>query len=162
MAIKGPASRSRKTPPPRSVYVDACVWIALLANEPSSPMLQNWLGEETGQILTARWSLVEVASGLAMKCRRKELDSTQMGELLAHFEKLLHDEVTLMAIAGSDFDLAAAYCQNFESGLRAGDALHLAVAKRFGATHLLTLDKVLAAVAEKMGFKLVNISGRFA
>ena len=36
--------------------------VALLANEPSSPGLQRWLEGEAGQLLTSRWSVVEIAS----------------------------------------------------------------------------------------------------
>jgi len=42
-----------------------------------------------------------------------------------------------------DFSLAKRYLGRFETGLRAGDALHLAVANNHRAAAIYTLDKTL-------------------
>ncbi|WP_309683652.1 type II toxin-antitoxin system VapC family toxin [Polaromonas sp.] len=140
----------------RSVYVDVSVWIALLANEPSSPALARWLEAETSPLMTSRWSVVELASALSIKVRRAELTALQAQDLGERFDALVRGEVSLLPLASVDYDQAAALCRNAASGLRAGDALHLAVAQRARASHLMTLDKVMALNAEKLGLQLLQ------
>lgn len=140
----------------RSIYVDVSVWVALLANEPSSPGLQRWLEGEAGQLLTSRWSVVEIASALSIKVRRGELTAPQAQDLCERFDALAPGEVSLVAVASADYEHAAALCRNADSGLRAGDALHLAVALRAHANHLATLDRTMAMNAEKLGLQLLQ------
>jgi hypothetical protein len=53
-------------------------------------------------------------------------------------------------IAASDTRLAYIYARRFDLGLRAPDALHLAIARRLDAT-LVTLDRRLATAARELG-----------
>jgi uncharacterized protein len=146
-------------PDTRHVYVDASAWIALFAKEPGCGELQDWLAGEQGVLLTARWCVVEVASGLSIKVRRGELLQSHASKLMDAFEQLLESQVSLLAVAAADYDLATSLCRHASSGLRAGDALHLAIASRAQASHLVTLDKVMASNAEFMGIELVQMSG---
>ena len=146
-------------PDARHVYVDASAWIALFSKEPGYVGLQDWLSTEPGVLLTARWCVVEVASGLSIKVRRGELLQSQASQLMDAFEQLIKSQVTLLGEAAPDYELASSLCRNAVSQLRAGDALHLAVASRAAASHLLTLDKVMAANAQRMGIKVVKVSG---
>ena len=140
----------------RTIYVDVSVWIALLTNEASSPALQAWLKRETCVLLTSRWSVVELSSALSIKVRRAELLQEQAVVLAQRFDALVSSQVRLLPLASVDYDYAAELCRNATSGLRAGDALHLAVASRARASHLTTLDKVMSLNALKMGFQIVQ------
>ena len=51
----------------------------------------------------------------------------------------------------ADYELATRLVENFESGLRAPDALHLAIAQNNGVGALATGDKVLAEAAAALG-----------
>ena len=53
-------------------------------------------------------------------------------------------------IAASDARLAYVYTRRFDLGLRAPDALHLAITRRLDAT-LVTLDRRLATAAGELG-----------
>lgn len=61
---------------------------------------------------------------------------------LAAFRRLLLDTLRVLPITGQHFEAAARYADRRELGLRAGDALHLAIAAAHGAT-LMTLDRRL-------------------
>ena len=143
----------------RSVYVDASAWISLFTNEAAAASLEDWLANEDGQLMSTPWTLVEVASGFSIKVRRNELSEHQASVLLERFERLIDDDVKLVSLAAGDYDHAMRLCRNAGSGLRAGDALHLASAARVGVSHLLTLDKVMAANAKALGIELVTIAG---
>ena len=59
--------------------------------------------------------------------------------------------MTLSAeIHAADIRLADAYVRRFDLGLRASDAMHLAIAWRLDGS-LLTLDRRLAAAARELG-----------
>ena len=66
----------------------------------------------------------------------------------AQFDALLRDSFTVFLPDAADFDLAKEYLMRFETGVRAGDALHLAIAARRGASAIYTLDKGLIAAGK--------------
>ena len=54
---------------------------------------------------------------------------------------------------------AAELVRDARTGLRAGDALHLAVAREVGAAQIATLDSTLEANAESQGIRPVAFAG---
>ena len=56
----------------------------------------------------------------------------------------------LLPVKPSDFRVAAKFSEHYETGIRANDALHLAVAREYGAT-LCTLDQRLAKAGPQLG-----------
>ncbi|MFG1466891.1 type II toxin-antitoxin system VapC family toxin, partial [Xanthobacter sp. DSM 24535] len=50
-----------------------------------------------------------------------------------------------------DYDLAKKFLGTFETGLRAGDALHLAIASNHQAGAIYSLDKVLFKAGKILG-----------
>jgi uncharacterized protein len=50
----------------------------------------------------------------------------------------------------ADFDLAAGYLRQYETALRAGDALHLAIAANHGTLMLVTYDQGLFRAAKRL------------
>jgi hypothetical protein len=57
-----------------------------------------------------------------------------------------------MPISGAEFRTAARFADQYGLGLRAGDALHLAVAAENGA-ELATLDEILADAGPSLSVK---------
>ncbi len=140
-----------------SCYVDTSVWLALLGREATAPAVATWMaGGMT--IVTAHWTGVEVASGLGIKARRGEFTQATVSSICAAFRQLIAiGGVLLQSCEDTDFQEAATLCEGVSSGLRGGDALHLAVAHRVGCTHFLSFDKVLNQQARRAGFALVVI-----
>lgn len=66
---------------------------------------------------------------------------------LADFYQALQPGIGVVTPSREDYILASDYLQYLKSGLRSGDALHLAVAVTQKATRLLTLDKVFIKAA---------------
>jgi uncharacterized protein len=60
----------------------------------------------------------------------------------ARFEAMLDESLTVLLPNADNFRLAKRYLGRFETGLRAGDALHLAVTKNH-ASMIYSLDKTL-------------------
>jgi uncharacterized protein len=140
----------------RRVYVDTSVWVAVLANEPNAPRLISSLESETGQLLTSAWTRTEFASALAIKARRNELTQEAVSTLLQEFDLWVSGVVAVMSVDSADFAQAAQHCENVASRLRAGDALHLSVAKRCLATHIFSLDTDMLTNAIALGMSRMD------
>ena len=56
---------------------------------------------------------------------------------------------------GDDFAVARRYLQRLETGLRAPDALHLAIAANRGAKTIYSLDKKLIAAGRILGLPVI-------
>lgn len=67
------------------------------------------------------------------------------------FEELLSQSFAVLLPNADDFDLARTYLGNHESGLRAGDALHLAIARNHGADAIFSFDKGMIKAGEILG-----------
>jgi predicted nucleic acid-binding protein len=67
------------------------------------------------------------------------------------------NDLQLLPVAQAAFHRAAVLSLNAESGLRSGDALHLAVALENKIKTLATLDEVLAKNAQLLKLKLSTI-----
>lgn len=68
------------------------------------------------------------------------------------FNRLAADSFVVLGVAGSQFR-AAAFADQHSLGLRAGDALHLAIAFDTGAM-VMTLDKRLAEAGVNIGVRM--------
>jgi len=66
------------------------------------------------------------------------------------FNKLVAESFTVLPVTGGQFRAAARFADQHTLGLRAGDALHLAVASEHGAT-VHTLDRRLAEAGPALG-----------
>ena len=142
--------------PAQRTYVDTSVWVAMLAQEAGARALLSFLENTEQHLVTAVWTRTELASALGIKARRKELTQALVSEMLENFELWLPAGLSLAAVNNEDFLLAAKLCENVESKLRGGDALHLAVANRCQATHIFTLDRDMQRYAQVLSMQIVE------
>jgi uncharacterized protein len=56
--------------------------------------------------------------------------------------------------SADDFNLAKRFLQQYRTGLRAGDALHLAIARNHGARAIYSLDKTLGSAGRKLRLRV--------
>ena len=68
------------------------------------------------------------------------------------FTRLCADCLTILPVSNLQFHTAARFADQYALGLRAGDALHLAVCADHGAT-LCTLDRRLGEAGPAIGVK---------
>lgn len=132
------------------IYLDTSFVIAVLAEEPHSVLVRAFLdGYEATDLAASAWVGTEVASALAMKRRRGDVDRDEHDRLALEWRRT-RGLVIDVAVTNADFTAAASLVDAGPRGLRAGDALHLAIAQRRGLS-LATLDRHLADAADAAG-----------
>lgn len=136
-----------------TLYLDTSLLVAALTNEAETERMQAWLAEQAPDDLAiSDWVTTEFSSALSIKLRTRQLDVAHRADALAMFTRLSADSFTILPISGTQFRTAARFADQYTLGLRAGDALHLAVCADHGAT-LCTLDRRLSEFGPALGVK---------
>ena len=133
-----------------STYPDASVLLPILIAEPTTEAVYDCLGADGRELLISDFAAAEVVSALSRLVRMALLTDADASARLADFDAWRAAMSSPVDIAVSDTRLAYIFVRRFDLGLRAPDALHLAIARRLDAT-LVTLDRRLATAARELG-----------
>lgn len=125
--------------------------VAALTPEAATAQVRAWLGGQAPEaLLISDWVATEISSALSLKLRTGALQPAHRAAALAAFHRMVADSLTVVTPTGLHFRNAALFVDREELGLRAADALHLAVAADLGAT-LVTLDQRLLRAGLALG-----------
>jgi uncharacterized protein len=125
------------------LHLDTSLLVAALTNESETGRLQIWLGQQPeGELAISDWVATEFSSALSIKLRTGQIGAAHRAEALAMLARLAADSFTIVPVSRAQFRAAARFADQHTLGLRAGDALHLAVCADRGDT-LCTLDRRL-------------------
>lgn len=114
-----------------------------------------WLGkQEAGALAASDWVVAEFSAALSKKQRVGEIDGAYRARALSEFHRAMLPAINLLEVRSLDFRTAARYTEQVALGLRAADALHLAIAHAHAA-ELHTLDERLAKGGLALGIRTV-------
>ena len=138
------------------LYLDTSVVVALLSVEPKTPDVTAWYASLQDTPICADWLLTEFSSAISIKLRTGQLSETHAKRVHKEFDSFAAGGLRLVPVTRASFRQAAEMVKQHQFSLRAGDALHLAVALEMGASHMATLDETLAKNAKRKGLALVR------
>lgn len=138
-------------------YFDTSFVAPLIREETKSAAVMRFVaGMPARELATSRWTEVEIASLLARDVRMGVLTSLAAHEADARFGEIVRGAFVVFSPAGGDFDLARRFLHAHETGLRAGDALHLAIAANHRAGVIHTFDKTMIRAGERLGLPVAG------
>jgi uncharacterized protein len=139
------------------IYLDTSVLGAIFFREPNALAVTKKIEVARGAGLAiSAWTLAEMASVGGAKERTGAIDHATRQRAMAAFQRFVSANLSLTEIEPTDFRSAALLLDG-PGALRAGDALHLAIALRLRA-ELATLDHRLADAATARGFRLLALT----
>lgn len=139
------------------VYCDTSVLVAALTPETATETVQAWLGAQgAGTLAISGWTVTEFSGALSIKLRSGELSVAQRASVMTHWRLMLAENLVTLPVPGPAYDLAARFADRHDLKIRAGDALHLAVASLAGLP-LATLDRTMAEAAAATGVAVSDV-----
>jgi uncharacterized protein len=134
--------------------LDTSILVSAFTPDDHTNRVLSWLADNEGRpLLVNDWTWVEVASALMLKRRMSHLTQQQYDHVLRNVRRqaLSFD---LLDVNREHFLLARQLSENATLGIRAGDAIHVAVALANDVT-LVTTDKTLLAANTSYGLRVI-------
>ena len=133
-------------------YFDTSFLIPLFLNEETSSRVDRFITQQQpGDSAVSLWTRVEFSAAIARQVRLGRLAAEDALDVDREFDAIMTTSfVTLVPNAG-DFELSKQFLRRYDTGLRAGDALHLAIASNHGARAIYSLDRGLVKAGRLLG-----------
>jgi uncharacterized protein len=133
-------------------YPDTSVLVAAFVEEAASRRADAWLTDNVANLVVSGWLDVEFASALAAKERARFITGQQLASVLAVYQQQVRPAAGQLSVTERAFARAGSMI-GMAQGLRAGDALHLAIAEEHDALFV-TLDRQQAKLGAGLGVKI--------
>lgn len=137
------------------LYLDTSVVVAAITREAYTGRAHEVLASRAADLVIRDWTVTEVSAALSLKQRLGGLPETDRHTALALFQQLAEDSMVREHIGQADFLRAAQLADRPGVAVRAGDALHLAMVERVGAT-LATFDTAMSRAAAELGLSVLE------
>jgi uncharacterized protein len=139
------------------LYLDTSVLVPLFVPEPTTAAVRRWLDNLAGKVLVVSdWTLTEFASALGIKVRERRLRSEQARQACVLMNGLAAESLQVVTPGRPEYERASQLLLNYRLGLRAGDALHLAISESARAEAVYSLDQRFIAAGRKLNFKTAS------
>lgn len=138
-------------------YVDTSALVPAFIREPKSDAVLAWLETSGQRLVVSEWSITEFSSAAAIKVRTGEIAPVLAKHARTRFLEFAENHCSIAVPQRAEFRRAAQLAGDVSLKLRAGDALHLAIAEASKAEGILCLDETMAAGAKTMGLNVVSV-----
>jgi predicted nucleic acid-binding protein len=139
------------------LYLDTCLLIPLFAPEATSDKVRAFFTENAVRPMAiSTWTQTEFFSAISLKVRTAQISRDQAHIALRAFQEIAEESLTIFLPSGTAYKHSLELLTHFDSGLRAGDALHLAIARERHAT-IVTLDQLMLGAAQAAGIPSLTL-----
>lgn len=139
------------------IYIDTSALVPAFIREPKSEAVLAWLASSGESLVISEWAITEFSSAAAIKVRTGEIASAIAKQARARFLDFAQDHCSIAVPQRAEFRRAAAIAGDANLKLRAGDALHLAIAEASKVQGILCLDETMGAGAKTIGLNVVSV-----
>ncbi len=139
------------------VYIDTSALVPVFIREPKSEAVIGWLESSGERLAISEWSLVEFASAAAMKVRTGQVAPSLAKQSTARVREFAQKHCTVAIPGREEFRRAAELVGDRSLKLRAGDALHLAIAESLSAQGILCFDDAMIQSANSLGMNVLML-----
>jgi len=139
------------------IYLDTSALVPVFIREPKSEAVIGWLEASGERLAISEWSLVEFASAASIKFRTGQVAANLVKQATARVRQFAQKHCTVAVPGREEFRRAAELAGDNALKLRAGDALHLAIATSLNAQGILCLDDAMIESARSLGMNVVTI-----
>jgi predicted nucleic acid-binding protein len=139
------------------IYIDTSALVPVFIREPKSDAVIGWLESSGERLAVSEWSLVEFASATAIKVRTGQVAPNLAKQATARVREFAQKHCTVAIPGREEFRRAAELAGDDTLKLRAGDALHLAIAASLSAQGILCLDDAVIESAKSLGMNVVMV-----
>ncbi len=139
------------------VYVDTSALVPVFIREPKSAAVVAWLESSGARLAISEWCLVEFASAASIKVRSGQVAASLAKQATVRVNEFAKKHCSVAVPGQEEFRRAAELAGNHALRLRAGDALHLAVADVLKAQAILCLDGAMIESAQLLGMSVATV-----
>lgn len=139
------------------IYIDTSALVPVFIREPKSEAVMRWLESSGERLAISEWSLVEFASAAAIKVRTGQATPNLAKQATARVREFAQKHCTVAVPGREEFRRAAELAGDNTLKLRAGDALHLAVAASLSVQGILCFDDAMIESAKSLGMNVVMV-----
>lgn len=139
------------------IYIDTSALVPAFIREPRSEAILAWLESSGEGLVVSEWAITEFSSAAAIKVRTGKIGPTMAKQARARFLEFARDHCSIAVPQRAEFRRAAELAADVNLRLRAGDALHLAIAEASKVRGILCLDETMGAGAKGIGLDVVSV-----
>jgi uncharacterized protein len=136
-----------------SLYLDASALIPLFIEEARTNQAHESLRGNV--LIISDFAIAEFSSGVAHRTRAGEINDSGAASVFAALDAWTLKTTRREMLTAGDMNVAISLVRRLELGLRAPDAVNIAIAQRCAAT-LLTFDEKMARSARSLGMTVIN------
>ena len=139
------------------IYIDTSALVPAFIRESKSEAVLAWLEASGERLVLSEWAITEFSSAAAIKVRTGEIASAVAKQARARLLDFARDHCSIAVPQRAEFRRAAELAGDATLKLRAGDALHLAIAEASKVQGVLCLDESMGAGAKTIGLNVVSV-----
>ena len=137
------------------IYFDTSFLVPFIVPEATSVAVTDFIHRlPRGELAINHWTVVEFASMLAREVRMGSYDSDAFRAAVNRLTAVTGTSFIVFLPDTADYALARDYLLQHDTGLRGGDALHLAIANNRRASAIYSLDKGLVKAGKMLGLPI--------